>query len=57
MKKEEEEETIDLVSFVRKPSKQGDDYFFKIPRIYMRNDFIDYEKTYKVYIKEIKEED
>lgn len=41
-----------VITFERKPSKQGDDYFFKIPRNYIRNNLINPEKIYNIYLEE-----
>lgn len=46
-----------VIKFERSPSKKGehpDDYIFKIPRNYIRNELINPNKTYWVICEEIK---
>ena len=45
------------IKFIRKPFKKGDhidDYAFKIPRVYIRNDLINPDITYEVKVCPIK---
>ena len=42
-----------LVSFVRKPAKQGEAYIFTIPKNYIENNLIDPSRTYRLYIEDI----
>jgi len=38
----------------KKPAKMGPDYIIIIPRIYIQNGLVDPEKTYDIYLEEIK---
>lgn len=42
-----------LIKFTKKPAKQGEDYVVIIPRLYIRNDLINPQKTYNIYFEEI----
>jgi len=46
---------LKLITFERSPAKMGDDYIFWIPRLYIKNNLIDPNKKYKIYIEELDE--
>ena len=45
-----------LLSFVGKPSKKGPQYYFNIPITYIKDKHINPEKSYRIYLEELKEE-
>ena len=48
--------TTVLLSYEAKPSRHGGQYHFHIPKAYITNKLIDFNKTYKIYLEEKKEE-
>jgi hypothetical protein len=47
--------TAKPVTFKRKPAKQGADWMFYIPRVYVENGIIDPNRAYKVEVRLLKE--
>lgn len=56
MSDDELEQLRKAISFVRKPSKMGDRYFFSIPKVYIESGFIDPDETYVLYLAKKKKE-
>jgi hypothetical protein len=42
-----------LITFKKKPAKQGKDFMFWIPRTYITNGLIKPDRTYEIFLKEV----
>ena len=46
-----------LLSYVSKPGKKGPTYYFNIPNQYIKDGHIKPEKTYRLYLEELKDDE
>lgn len=56
----EEIKLINPIKFIRSPARHGTnkyDYVFTIPRNLIKLEFVDPDKTYTIYLQELKKED